>query len=92
LRVQLAERVTSLINESGQPVLTQMYALPGIGANATLPMLPQASGGFAQPGAQGKATGGPVPLPPVSAQSNSTGGASGAPQIATASPAATPVQ
>ncbi|HVO70018.1 MAG TPA: hypothetical protein VMT24_08235 [Aggregatilineaceae bacterium] len=53
LRVQLASRVTSLVNQVGQPVLLQILSLQGAGQ----PVLPQPYA--AQPG--GVASSGPLP-------------------------------
>ncbi len=88
LRVQLAERVTNLINQGGQPLLMQMFSLPGVGANNTLPSLPQP---FAAPGAvqsQGQSKSiSPVPqmsVPPMNTAPQTAPSTSGGSAIATA--------
>jgi len=61
LRVQLAEQVTSLVNQAGQPVLMQMLTLPGFGTGAAFP--PDAPPYLA--GATGANPSAAGPLPPA---------------------------
>ncbi len=78
LRIQLAERVTGLVNQAGQPVLAQMFSLPGSPVAPYPP--PYAGAGGAVSGA-GPVT--VVPLPPVPAPS--TGGGASTPSMSVGS-------
>jgi hypothetical protein len=84
LRVQLAGQVTSLVNQTGQPVLMQMLALPGVGLSNGYPPSIQPYAG--QPGSAGGANSSTTgPLPPVRSPQTVTGTAVSVPSGSVAS-------